>query len=361
VKNVEANQWRRFIPLERSPQEHMPDRILIVDDELATCDILAQRLSREGYSCILAKNGKEALHHFYKENFSLMISDIKMPEMDGLELLKKVKAVRPQMMVIMMTGYAEIDAVVEALRFGAYDFIMKPCNLELVASIVRRASEKKRLEEVVEYFDQYLEELVEERTANLQMAYGMLQKAQLDSVKMLVVAIEAKDPYMRGHSDRVRKWSRKIAEKLEFSEKNLESLEFGALLHDIGMIPIKDEILQKPDRLSPEEYQYIQEHALIGTKIVEGVSFFKDKISMIRHHHERFDGSGYPDGLVGESIPLEARIISIADAFDAMTSSRPYRRAMSREDALAELEKAKGKQFDPKILEIFLRERIYFP
>ena len=347
--------------MERSPQEHMPDRILIVDDELATCDILAQRLSREGYSCILAKNGKEALHHFYKENFSLMISDIKMPEMDGLELLKKVKAVRPQMMVIMMTGYAEIDAVVEALRFGAYDFIMKPCNLELVASIVRRASEKKRLEEVVEYFDQYLEELVEERTANLQMAYGMLQKAQLDSVKMLVVAIEAKDPYMRGHSDRVRKWSRKIAEKLEFSEKNLESLEFGALLHDIGMIPIKDEILQKPDRLSPEEYQYIQEHTLIGTKIVEGVSFFKDKISMIRHHHERFDGSGYPDGLVGESIPLEARIISIADAFDAMTSSRPYRRAMSREDALAELEKAKGKQFDPKILEIFLRERIYFP
>lgn len=347
--------------MERSPQEHMPDRILIVDDELATCDILAQRLSREGYSCILAKNGKEALHHFYKEDFSLMISDIKMPEMDGLELLKKVKAVRPQMMVIMMTGYAEIDAVVEALRFGAYDFIMKPCNLELVASIVRRASEKKRLEEVVEYFDQYLEELVEERTANLQMAYGMLQKAQLDSVKMLVVAIEAKDPYMRGHSDRVRKWSRKIAEKLEFSEKNLESLEFGALLHDIGMIPIKDEILQKPDRLSPEEYQYIQEHTLIGTKIVEGVSFFKDKISMIRHHHERFDGSGYPDGLAGESIPLEARIISIADAFDAMTSSRPYRRAMSREDALAELEKAKGKQFDPKILEIFLRERIYFP
>ena len=347
--------------MERSPQEHMPDRILIVDDEVATCDILAQRLSREGYSCILANNGKEALHHFYKEDLSLMISDIKMPEMDGLELLKKVKAVRPQMMVIMMTGYAEIDAVVEALRFGAYDFIMKPCNLELVTSIVRKASEKKRLEEVVEYFDQYLEELVEERTANLQRAYGMLQKAHLDSVKMLVVAIDAQDPYMRGHSDRVRKWSRKIAEKLEFSEKNLESLEFGALLHDIGMIGIKDEILQKPDRLSPEEYQYIQEHALIGTKIVEGVSFFKDKISMIRHHHERFDGSGYPDGLVEESIPLEARIISIADAFDAMTSPRPYRQAMSREDALAELEKAKGKQFDPKILEIFIQERIYFP
>lgn len=347
--------------MERSPGERMADRILIVDDEVATCDILAQRLSKEGYSCLLAYDGKEALHHFYKENFSLMISDIKMPEMDGLELLKKVKAVRPQMMVIMMTAYAEIDAVVEALRFGAYDFIIKPFTLDLVVSIVQKALEKKRLEEVVEYFDQYLEELVEEKTANLRRAYGMLKKAHLDSVKILVEAIDSKDPYTRGHSDRVRKWSVQIAEKLGFSEKKLESLEFGALLHDIGMIGIKDEILQKQDPLSPEEHQHIQEHPLIGVKIMEGVSFFKNKISMIRHHHERFDGSGYPDGLVGENIPSEARIIAIPDAFDAMTSLRPYRRAMPREDALAELEKGKGKQFDPKILEVFINEKIYMP
>jgi response regulator RpfG family c-di-GMP phosphodiesterase len=288
-----------------------------------------------------------------------MISDIKMPEMDGLELLKKVKTLGPQMMVIMMTGYAEVDTVVKALHFGAYDFILKPFDLDLVVFSVKKALDKKQLEEVVADYDQHLEELVEDRTADLRRAYGMLKKAHLDSVKMLVEAIDAKDAYTRGHSDRVRKWSVALAEKLGFSEKKLESLEFGALLHDIGMIGIKDEVLQKQGSLNPMEYEHIQEHPLIGVKIVEGGSSFKDEIPMIRHHHERFDGSGYPDGLVGENIPLEARIISIADAFDAMSSLRPYRREMSQEDALVEMEKGKGKQFDPKILEIFIKEKIY--
>lgn len=345
--------------MEKPFRKHTADRILIVDDEVATCKVLGQRLSKEGYSCIIAHNGQEALHHFYKENISLMITDIKMPEMDGLELLKKVKTLGPQMMVIMMTGHAEIDTVVKALHFGAYDFILKPFDLDLVVFSVKKALDKKRLEEVVADYDQHLEELVEERTADLRRAYGMLKKAHLDSVKMLVEAIDAKDPYTRGHSDRVRRWSVQIAEKLGFSEKKIESLEFGALLHDIGMIGIKDEVLQKQGPLNSMEYEHIREHPLIGVKIVEGGSFFMDEIPMIRHHHERFDGSGYPDGLVGENIPLEARMISIADAFDAMSSLRPYRREMSREDALVELEKGKGKQFDPKILEIFLKEKIY--
>ncbi|MBU1205451.1 MAG: response regulator [Proteobacteria bacterium] len=214
--------------MEKPFRKHTADRILIVDDEVATCEVLGQRLSKEGYSCVLAHNGKEALHHFYKENISLMIADIKMPEMDGLELLKKVKTLGPPMMVIMMTGYAEIDTVVKALHLGAYDFILKPFDLDLVVFSVKKALEKKRLEEVVAEHDQQLEELVEERTADLRRAYRMLKKAHLDSVKILVEAI------------------------------------------------------------------------------------------------------------------------------DAMSSLRPYRREMSREDALVEMEKGKGKQFDPKILEIFL-------
>lgn len=345
--------------MKRSFRKPLVDRILIVDDEVETCNLLAQRLSKEGYSCLMANNGKEALHLFYKENFSLMISDIKMPEMDGLELLKRVMTLGSPMIVIMMTGYAEIDTVVKALHLGAYDFILKPFDLDLVVFSVKKALEKKRLEEVVADHDQQLEELVEERTADLRRAYRMLKKAHLDSVKILVEAIDAKDAYTRGHSDRVRKWSVQIAEKLGFSEKRLESLEFGALLHDIGMIGIKDEVLQKQGPLNPMEYEHIQEHSLIGVKIVEGGSFFKDKIPMIRHHHERFDGSGYPDGLVGENIPFEARIISIVDAFDAMSSLRPYRREMSQEDALVEMDKGKGKQFDPEILEIFIKEKIY--
>jgi putative nucleotidyltransferase with HDIG domain len=332
---------------------------LVVDDEEVICSILARRLTREGYSCMMAHNGKEAFNYFYKDSFSLIISDIKMPEMDGIELLKKVKAMHPHMLMIMVTAYPEIDLAVEAMRLGAYDFIVKPADLELIVFSVKKALEKKRLEEELEVYHKNLERLVEERTAKLQLAYRTLKRAYLDSVKVLAEAIDAKDPYTRGHSDRVRKMSLQIATSLGFTEDRMEILEYGALLHDIGKIGIQDEILRKPGALSPEEYQTIQEHPLIGVKIVEGIEFFKDKIPMIRHHHEHFDGNGYPDGLAGEAIPLEVRIIAVPDSFDAMASLRPHRGTMPLEDILLELEKYKGKQFDPKILEIFLNEKIY--
>ncbi len=337
----------------------MEDRILIVDDEEVICSILARRLTREGYACVTANDGREALRYFYKHPFSLIIADIKMPEIDGLELLKRVKATNPDMMVIMVTAFPDIDLAVEAMRLGAYDFLIKPADLDLVILSVKKALEKKRLEEEILAYRSHLERLVGERTAKLQQAYRILKKAHLDSVKVLAEAIDAKDPYTRGHSDRVTRMSLKIAFQFGFAEDRLESLEYGALLHDIGKIGIKDEVLQKPSALNSEEYLYIQEHPLIGVKIVEGLDFFKDKILVIRHHHEHFDGSGYPDGLVGEAIPLEARIVAVPDAFDAMTSARPHRGMMPLQDVLTELEKCKGTQFDPRVLNIFLQEKIY--
>ena len=337
----------------------MEERILVVDDEDVICNILARRLGREGYFCTTANNGKEALSHFYKEKFSLIISDMKMPEMTGIELLQKVKAIDPKMRVIMVTAYPEIDLVVNAMRLGAYDFIIKPADLDLIVMSVKKALESKRLEEEIEAYHNRLEEMVEERTAKLQQAYRFLKKSHLDSVKVLAEAIDAKDPYTRGHSDRVKRMSLAIAKKMDFSEERLETLEYGALLHDIGKIGIKDEVLQKQGPLSNQEYQYIREHPMIGVKIVEGVEFFRDKIPMIRNHHEHYDGTGYPDGLAGEAIPLEARIINLPDAFDAMTSARPHRGVMPLQDVLGEIEKWKGKQFDPKVVEIFLREKIY--
>ncbi|MBS3918913.1 MAG: response regulator [Deltaproteobacteria bacterium] len=335
------------------------ERILVVDDEEVICNVLERRLTKEGYSCTTANNGKEALNHFYKNSFSLIISDMKMPEMTGVELLQKVKAIDPKMKMIMVTAYPDIDLAVNAMRLGAYDFIIKPADLDLIVMSVKKALESKRLEEEIEAYHNRMEELVEERTAKLQQSYRTLKKAHLDSVKVLAEAIDAKDPYTRGHSDRVKRMSLAIAKKMGFSEERLENLEYGALLHDIGKIGIKDEVLQKQGPLSNEEYQYIREHPLIGVKIVEGVEFFKDKIPMIRHHHEHYDGRGYPDGLAGEAIPLEARIISLPDAFDAMTSARPHRGVMPLQNVLAELEKCRGRQFDPKMLEIFLREKIY--
>jgi putative nucleotidyltransferase with HDIG domain len=340
-------------------ETYLEDRILIVDDEEIICLILAQRLFKEGYICATANDGKKALNHFYKNHFSLMITDIKMPEMDGMELLKNVKTINSNMMVIIMTSYPEIGVAVEAMRLGANDFLIKPIDLDLLVLSVRNALEKKRLREEVETYRNHLEKLVEERTAQLQHTLLVLKKAHLDSVKILAEIIDAKDPYTRGHSDRVRKMSMRIGMRMGFDQKRLENIVFGALLHDIGKMGIRDEVLQKKDHLTPEEYQYIQKHTVIGAKIVEGIDFFKDKIPMIRNHHEHFDGNGYPDGLIGEVIPLEARIIAVPDAFDAMTSARPHRSTMALKVALEELERGKGKQFDPQILEIFLNEKIY--
>lgn len=337
----------------------MEDQILIVDDEKIICNVIAQRLKREGYSCVTAQNGKEGFEYFCKGNFSLVISDIRMPEKDGLELLRLVKAVRPNMKFIIMTAYAEIDVAVEAMHLGANDLLLKPFELELAVFSVKKALEQKKMEEELELYHKNLKKLVAERTAKLQEAYSTLKKAHLDSVKVLGEAIDAKDPYTRGHSDRVRQMSLQIARSLGFSEERLEILEYGALLHDIGKIGIRDEILQKPGTLNGEEYETIREHPLIGVKIVEGIEFFKDKIPMIRNHHEQFDGKGYPDGLAGEAIPLEARIIAVPDAFDAMASLRPHQKTRAVEDILTEMEQCKGKQFDPGILDIFLRERIY--
>jgi len=335
------------------------DQILIVDDEKITCNVIAQRLKREGFSCVTAYNGKEAFEYFCKGNFSLVISDIRMPEKDGLELLRLVKAVRPNMKFIIMTAYAEIEVAVEAMHLGASDLLIKPFELELAVFSVKKAIEQTKMEEELESYHKNLKKLVAERTEKLQEAYHTLKKAHLDSVKVLAEAIDAKDPYTRGHSDRVRQMSLRIATSLRFNEERMEILEYGALLHDIGKIGVKDEILQKPGPLSAEEYQTIREHPLIGVRILEGVEFFKDKIPMIRNHHEQFDGKGYPDRLVGEAIPLEARIIAVPDAFDAMTSSRPQRENRALEEILSDMEQQKGRQFDPRILEIFLREKIY--
>ncbi len=337
----------------------MEDQILIVDDEKIICSVIAQRLTREGYSCVTAHDGKEAFEYFCRGNFSLVISDIRMPEKDGLELLRLVKAVRPNMKFIIMTAYAEIDVAVEAMHLGANDLLIKPFELELAVFSVKKAFEQMKMEEELESYHKNLKNLVAERTVRLQEAYRTLKKAHLDSVKVLAGAIDAKDPYTRGHSYRVRQMSLQIATALRFTEEEMEVLEYGALLHDIGKIGIKDEILRKPEALSTEELQTIREHPLIGVKIVEGIEFFKDKIPMIRHHHEQFDGKGYPDGLAGEAIPVEARIIAVPDAFDAMASLRPHQRTRSLGEILLEMEQNSGIQFDPRILEIFMREKIY--
>jgi len=336
----------------------MEKRILIVDDDERICAIIARRLAMEGFSCVTACDGREALHHFYKGTFSVIISDIRMPGLNGIELLKNVKALDQSMMVIMITAYPEVDLAVEAVCQGAYDFIIKPFDLDLVVFSVKKALEKRRLEEEIGHYRRQREKLEERKGAGLGQAHDLVKKAHWDTVRVLIEAIDTKDPYTRGHSDRVRDISLRIAKKLDFDQERLQGLEYAALLHDIGKLGIRDGVLQKQGPLTPEEYRHIQEHPLIGVKIIKEIDFFRDEIPMIRHHHERFDGKGYPDGLSGEDIPIEARVISVSDAFDAMTSDRPHRARMTLEDTLAEMRALACEQFDPCILEIFLNEKL---
>jgi putative two-component system response regulator len=337
----------------------MEDRILIVDDEAAVCSLLHRRLTREGYSCVTANNGNEALRLFLKESISLILSDIRMPEMGGIELLKTVKSLNPKMMVIVITAYPELNMAIEALRLGAYDFILKPAEIELGVYSVKRALNRKRLEEELEDYQKHLERLVDERTAGLQEALHFLKRSRLDLVKVLAEVIDAKDPYTRGHSDRVRRMTIALAHHLGLAKNRLENLEYGALLHDIGKIATMEGTPHKHGTLTSDEPPSIQEHTLMGVKIVEGIEFFEDKIPMIRHHHEHFDGTGYPDGLMGAAIPLEARLIAIPDAFDTMTGKGPHHPPAPLGDVLQEMATCKGKQFDPEILEIFLSQKIY--
>jgi len=272
--------------------------------------------------------------------------------------LKRVNRMNSHTMVIIVSAYPKVAAVSrKAVQLGLRDLIVKPADL-LVFSI-EKGFERKNLRDEVEALHTYLGKLTEAETTEVQPALLLLKKTYLDSVKVLSGAIEAKDPYTRGHSDRVRSLSLRIGMKLGLNGKKLEDLVFGALLHDIGKIGIKDEVLQKKGRLSPEEYRHVQEHPLIGVKILEAFDIFRDKVFMVRHHHEHFDGRGYPDELIGEEIPIEARIIAISDAFDAMTSIRPHRVSMTLEMTLKEMQEGVGKQFDPTIVEIFLKERLY--
>lgn len=336
----------------------MEERILMVQDESTICVLIAQRLQREGCSCVTVRNGKESLYYFYRDRFSRTISGLAMPEMNGIELLKQLEQMNPHTLVVIVSAYPRGAAPRETTRLEGTGLSLDPMDSALMIFSAEKGFEERRLEEEVQTYHQYLERW-EDQTIWPQPALVILKRTHLDSVKVLSGVIEAKDPYTRGHSDRVRSLSLRIAMKLGLKDKRLADLAFGALLHDIGKIGIRDEVLQKKGRLSPEEYRHVQEHPLIGVKIMKTFDLLKDKVFMIRHHHEHFDGGGYPDRLVGDEIPMEARIITISDAFDAMTSLRPHRGRMTIERALKEMKEAVGKQFDPGILEIFLEEELY--
>jgi putative two-component system response regulator len=323
------------------------ETLLIVDDEAAIRRVLCKKLSREGYQCEEADTAEQALNRLATSPIVLVILDIKMPGKSGIELLPEIKSGYPDTAVIMATAITDINVAIQCLKQGADDYLCKPFNLEEVSLAVQRALEKRRLKLEIREYQQFLEEKVEEQT-------GEIRKIFLGAIEALVSALEAKDKYTGGHSRRVTEIALALGNELGLSAQDVEDLRWGSLLHDVGKIAVDQLVQNKPGKLTREEYEHIMTHAHIGADIVRPVVNGKI-VEMIEHHHDRYDGNGLHQVIAGNDIPLEARILAVADAFDAMTSDRPYRPAMSITEAIDEIKRCAGTQFDPAVVTAFLK------
>jgi len=322
------------------------ETLLIVDDEAAIRRLLHQKLSGEGYQCEEANTAEQVLNTLETSPIALVILDIKMPGKSGIELLPEIKSGYPDTAVIMATAVDEVNVAVQCLKQGADDYICKPFDLNKVSLSVQKALEKRHLQLELREYQGFLEDKVEEQTIGM-------RKLFLGAIEALVSALEAKDKYTGGHSRRVTEIALAIGNELGLSTQDMEELRWGSLLHDVGKIAVDQVIQNKPGKLTREEYEHIMTHAHVGANIVGPV--VNGKITeMVEHHHDHYDGSGLHQVTAGDDILLEARILAVADAFDAMISDRPYRAAMSVAEATDEIKRCAGTQFDPVIVTAFL-------
>jgi response regulator RpfG family c-di-GMP phosphodiesterase len=327
-------------------------RVLIADDEPEIRDVLSDLLSPV-YDCTTVGSAEDALERLREGNYDLVISDIMMGGMSGLELIPRVRELSPDTVVIMISGVQTVESAIHALRAGAFDYVMKPFDLHHVEAAVSRALEHHFLRAEKRRYETYLEEMVAQRTSELNSALSSLGDAYRTTLKALTAALETRDSETHGHSERVVNFSLRLGRELALDTEQMRSLEFGSLLHDIGKIGVPDAILRKPARLTEDEWVRMREHPLHGQKILRGIEFLEGAARVVAQHHERWDGSGYPLGLRGESVDLNARIFAVADAFDAITSDRVYRSGRPYESAAAELDRCAGVQFDPRVVAAF--------
>jgi putative nucleotidyltransferase with HDIG domain len=329
-------------------------RVLVVDDEAGVEKVLCQTLRFEGYVCDGCHDGFAALKLISSEGFDAIISDFRMPGMNGLELLRSVRKTSPHLAFIMVTAVDDLGLGIQAMKEGAADYLLKPLNLEAVTVALHRALEQKRLEIEVENYRENLETMVNKRTSQLHAALERIELTYDETLEALAAALDLRDNETAGHSRRVMAYCIEIARPMDCDNEQIKNIARGALLHDIGKIGIPDAILLKPGRLTDVERSVMATHVRIGYEILNRISFLAGAADIVLTHHEQFDGAGYPQGLKGAEIPLGARIFAVADTLDAMTSDRPYRRAQSWEVARKEILRVCGSQFDPAVVSVFL-------
>ncbi len=343
-------------------------RILVVDDELSVREVLTEGLRSFGYDTCPAASADEAERLLRDEPVDLILSDIEMPGRSGLDLLRHVRERYPHVDVVMVTGIVDTETAIRSIREGAYDYVTKPFNLDDVRFAVERTLrhrrdivEKEAYRRQLEREKRTLEEKVEERTRELrekkqeiERLYRELEASYESTLQALVTALDFRDNETQGHSLRVVEYAVEVARELGIGEPQLGWIRRGAILHDVGKIGVPDAVLRKPGPLSAEEWEQMKKHPEMGYRMLQHIPFLKPALEIVLCHQERWDGSGYPRGLRGERIPLGARIFAVVDTFDAMTSDRPYRPALSIAQAIEEVRRFAGSQFDPRVAEAFL-------
>ena len=337
-------------------------KVLVVDDEMSIRITLGEFLKQEGYEVFTAENVKKATELLSEHSFDVVLSDIIMPQDSGISLLKLIREQNPEVRVIMMTGEPTVDTAVDAIRQGAHDYLTKPVFRNSVINSVRHAvdfkqlsDEKHRLEQENQAHRQNLERLVIERTEKL-------RHAMLNTAFATAAIMDLRDPYTAGHQRRVGSLARAIGKELALPDETIEGLHIAGCIHDIGKITVPFEILTKPVQLSPNEYAIIKEHPRKGYEVLKSYEMPWPIAEIVYHHHERLNGSGYPQGLTADQIGLETRIISVADVVEAMSSHRPYRPSLGLDAALQEIETNKGRLYDTQVVDaclVLFREKGY--
>jgi putative two-component system response regulator len=338
---------RRVVNQERMVTAAKKASILVVDNEEISRKTLCGKLTEEGYHCQGAGSAEEAKKKLEEKSPELIILDIRMSGKPGGELLSEIRQGHPETAIIMASALTDTEIVVQYMKEGAHDYIIKPFELDKAMISIERALQMRGLELEIKRYQQHLEQEVQEQTKEIRRIFT-------GAIESLVFALEAKDPYTGGHSRRVTDVALAIGRRLDLPADMLEDLRWGALLHDVGKIAVDSAIQNKPGKLTSEEYSHVMTHALIGPRIVRPVANER-VLEIITHHHDRYDGSGLNQSVIGEDIPLGARILAVADTFDAMTSDRPYRDAMSSADVMSEIARCAGTQFDPNVVGAFLQ------
>jgi len=313
--------------------------VLIVDDEPQVCSLIRDGLARDGLRCVTVTEPQQAKQSLDREQFAVMVADISMPHVSGLDLLAYAKKTIPACKVILITGVSSAQYLTEALSLGAFDYLQKPFDLNQLTETVRKAIRD----------DSNSCSLLSTKAARAMQTESLLKETSLEGIRALVHAVEAKDPYTRRHSEQVAHYAVNLAWQVGLLPAQVESIRLAALVHDVGKIGVPDNILTKAAPLTDEEFEHIRRHPVVGSEILKNLSTFAAEVELVRHHHENWDGTGYPDGLAGDQIPRGARVINIADSMDAMLMHRTYKRSYSPEEMLAELIRCTGTQFDPDL------------